>query len=171
MANLIDTYLTDIRTKILANQNLCKYIYYNSRNPLAQPDIADTKAVLCDDKRNRKIFFTPFSVDTTDETKTTLTVTVDRFKPDSSTYFEDMVIYFTIACNVRLWELNDGTEGIVLRPNGIWDELNKTFKRERTVGLGKNHFQSGYIQKFNDYFWGYNYCLTAKDFPILGQDE
>jgi hypothetical protein len=73
---------------------------------------------------------------------------------------------FIIACNVRLWGLDDGSNEIRLRVNGIWDELNNTFKRQSTVGIGKNNFKYGRIQKWNDNFWGYSYCLEAKDFPL-----
>jgi hypothetical protein len=166
MAEGIDKYLNDILTKIYANQNLCKYLFYDVRNPLAQATIANTK-VLKDDKDNQKIFITPFTVDVTDKTKTTLTIMINDFQLDSDTkYYEDMTVEFIIACNVRLWELDDGSNEVKLRVNGIWDELSKTFKRKATVGIGKNNFKSGRLQKFNDYFWGYSYCLEAKDFPL-----
>ena len=168
MAEGLDRYLNDILSKIYSNQNLCKYLYYDVRNPLAQSDIADTSR-LKKDKTNQKIFVTPFTVDITDRTKTTLHILIDDFKADEkNNYYEDMNIDFIIACNVRLWELEDGSGEIKLRVNGIWEELNKTFKRKSTIGLGKNHFKYGRIQKFNDYFWGYTYCLSAKDFPFLG---
>ena len=171
MAEGIDKYINDILAKIYANQNLCKYLYYDVRNPLAQADIADT-TVLKDNKTNQKIFVTPFTIDNTDRTKTTLTIMVDNFYLDEKTkYYEDMKIDFVIACNVRLWELDDNSGEVKLRVNGIWQELNNTFKRKSTVGLGKNHFNYGKLQKFNDYFWGYTYCLTAKDFPFLGRDS
>ena len=169
MATGIDKYLNDILAKIYANQNLCKYLYYDVRNPLAQSTISDT-SILKTNKQNQKIFVTPFTVDTTDRTKTTLTIMVDKFTIDEkNNYYEDMSIDFIIACNVRLWELDDNSGEVKLRVNGIWEELNNTFKRESTVGLGKNHFDYGKIQKFNDYFWGYIYCLKAKDFPFVGR--
>ena len=167
MASNIDRYLNYLKNTVLSNQNLCKYLYYNDKNPLSQPDIVDTNASLYLDKRNQKLFVTPFTFDVTDQTKTTLTIMIDNFRIDNkSNYYEDINVYFIIACNVRLWELDDGSGEVKLRVNGVWDELNRTFKRQYGVGLGKNHFQNGRIQKFNDYFWGYTWCLSATDFPF-----
>jgi len=169
LAEGLDKYLNDILSKIYDNQNLCKYLYYDNRDPLSRPDIADT-SILKTNKTNQKIFVTPFSVDTTDRTKTTLTIMFDKFYIDgSNTYYEDLSIDFVIACNVRLWELDDGSDEVKLRVNGIWQELNNTFKRQGTVGLGKNHFSYAKLEKYNEYFWGYTYCLKAKDFPFVGR--
>lgn len=168
---MLDKYLSDLRDKVLSNQKLCKYLYYDNRDPLSQPDITDTKEAIFSDKRRQRLFVTPFTVDVTDQTKTTLTIMLDNFSIDpKNNYYEDLSVYFVIACNVRLWELDDGDNGeIRLRVNGIWEELNNTFKIQGNIGLGKNYFSYGRIQKFNDYFWGYTYCLSAKDFPFIGR--
>jgi hypothetical protein len=159
----LDKYYNDILTKIYANQNLCKYLYYDVANPLAQPNITNT-SVLKTNKTNQRIFVTPFSFDTTDKVKSTLHVMINDFEIDRTNYyFEDMSIDFIICVNVRIWELNDGTGEIKIRANGIWEELNNTFGKQRTVGVGKNVFKYGKIQKFNDFFWGYIYCLSGKD--------
>jgi hypothetical protein len=88
---------------------------------------------------------------------------------EKNMYYDNMSVDFIIACNVRLWELDDGSNEVLLRVNGIWDELNNIFKRQATVGIGKNNFKYGRIQKWNDYFWGYTYCLEAKDFPLISR--
>lgn len=169
MAVGIDKYINDILSKIYANQNLCKYLYYDTRNPLAQPDIVDTK-ILKTNKENQRIFITPFTIDVTDITKTTLTIMIDNFHIDEqNNYYDDISVDFIIACNVRIWELDDGSGEVKLRVNGIWDELNHTFKRKSTVGIGKNNFKKGKIQRFNDCFWGYLYSLEAKDFPLYSR--
>jgi hypothetical protein len=41
----IDKYLNDILAKIYLNQNLCKYLYYDVKNPLAEPEITDTTII------------------------------------------------------------------------------------------------------------------------------
>lgn len=159
----LDKYYNDILTKVYANQDLCKYLYYDVLNPLAQSTIADT-TILKKDKTNQRIFVTPFNIETTDKVKSTLHIMVDEFQLDKTNlYFEDMTIDFVICSNVRIWELNDNSGEIKLRVNGIWNELNETFRRSRTVGMGKNVFQYGKIQRFNDYFWGYIMSMSAKD--------
>jgi hypothetical protein len=38
----LNDYINIVLNKILANQDLCKYIYYDVDEPLLQSDIADT---------------------------------------------------------------------------------------------------------------------------------
>jgi hypothetical protein len=170
MIGTLDEYLDFLKDKVLANQNLCKYLYYDDKNPLSKDDISNTKQAIFKDKKRQRLFVTPFTVDTTDVTKTTLTIMLDRFEIDSKNmYYEDLEVSFIIACNVRLWELADEEDKVKLRVNGIWEELNNTFKKQGNIGLGKNYFKYGRIQKFNDWFWGYTFCLSAKDFPFVGR--
>jgi len=162
----MDKYLNDILDKIYANQNLCKYLLYDDANPLSHADISDT-SVLRTDKKNQRIFVTPFSVDTTDKVKSTLHIMLNNFEiDDKNMFYEDMNIDFIICCNVRIWELNDGSGDVKIRCNGIWTELCNSFKRQMTVGVGKNHFDYGKVQRYNDFFWGYLFSLSAKALPI-----
>jgi len=64
----IDKYLNDILDKIYANQNLCKYLFYDDPNPLSHTDIVDT-TILKRDKQNQRIFVTPFIIEKTDKAK------------------------------------------------------------------------------------------------------
>jgi len=164
----VDRYLNNIKTKLLSNQSICKYLYYDLDNPLAEADISDT-SILITDKDNQKIFFTPFTLDSTDSQKTTLTIMVDNFDLDNRTnYYKKMDITFLVMCHKKLWELNDGSNEIKLRVNGIWHELNGIFNnKSNIVGLGRAIFDYSKIVQFNDYFWGYRYCLSVKDFPDL----
>lgn len=166
MATGIDKYINDILTKIYANQNLCKLLYYDVDDPLSQADIVDT-TVLRTNKENQRIFVTPFSIDTEDEVKSKLHIMINNFNIDEkNTFFEDLSIDFIICTNVRIWELNDGSNEVSIRVNKIWDELSLTFKRQNTVGMMKNHFDYGKVQKFSDWHWGYIYCLQATQLPL-----
>jgi hypothetical protein len=162
----IDKYLNDILAKIYDDQEICKLLLYDDVNPLSHADISDT-TVLRTNKNNQRIFVTPFIIETADKVKTTLHIMLNDFGIDEKNmFYEDMTIDFIISCNVRIWELNDGSGDVKLRVNGIWDRLSHLFKRQNTVGVGKNHFMYGKVSKFSDYFWGYTYCLSSKNLPI-----
>ena len=169
MATGIDKYINDILTKIYANQDLCKLLYYDDRNPLSQSDLADT-SVLKTDKLNQRIYITPFSFETTDKTKSTLHIIVNNFELDENTkYFNDLEIDFVICINVRLWEIFDGSDETKTRLSLIVDELLNTFNRQQSKGIGKNHFQFGKIQKFNDWFWGMYLSFRLMEMPTYIQ--
>ena len=168
MATGIDKYLNSIKTKILANQNLCKYLYYNQRNPLSQSDLGAT-SIICTDKLNQKLFFTPYTEDSDSDAKSTLNVVVTEFELDQrSKYFKDVKIEFIIMVHHDLWMLDDGSGDILLRPNAIWNEINRTFYDHRSA-MGKDLFKySGLIRARNGYYSGYRYCMETKDIPLLG---
>lgn len=162
----LDKYLNDILTKIYANQNLCKYLYYDNQTPLSMTDIADT-TVLFTDKDNQKIFTTPFSVDNADYMKSTLTINVYDARVDQgNVFYKDIRVDFHVISHVRLWELTADSGECKLRPNGIVHELNNLFLRQSTVGIGKNQYS--YMRNVypNQWFAGYRYCLSGKDFVL-----
>ena len=167
MSTGIDRYLNDIKIKILANSNLCRLLYYNSDNPLAEADLPDT-SILYSDKLNQKLFFTPFIDDSDSEAKSTLNVVINNFKLDSATkYFKDISIDFIVMIHNDLWILDDGSGEIKLRANAIWKELNETFFEHRTA-MGKNLFEySKMVRTKDNLYSGYIFCSTATDLPLL----
>jgi hypothetical protein len=163
----IDKYLNDIRTKIYASTPLCKLLYHDTDNPLAGANLSPNNSIIYTDKENKKLFFTPFTLDNADVTKSTLTIFVDNFRLDKkNTYFKSMNIHFVIAVNNRIWELDDNSGELKLRPNLIIYYLNEIFNRQRTVGLGVNNFDRARIFYPNPYFSAYEYVLEAVDFTL-----
>ena len=78
--------------KIYTSQNLCKYLYYDVKNPLSYADFSYT-SILFTDADNKKIFTTPFSIDNADTQKSTLTINVSysRVVPDN-VYFKNVKV-------------------------------------------------------------------------------
>ena len=167
MSTGIDKYLNDIKDKILTNSNLCKLLYHNTDNPLAEVAVA-TPTLLYTDKENQKLFFTPFTDDSDSEAKTTLHVVVSEFKLDQpSKYFKDLSIDFIVMIHNSLWLLDDGSGEIKLRANAIWKELNDTFFDHRSA-IGKNLFDYSKIVRTKDNLYnGYVFCSRATDIPLL----
>ena len=160
----MDTYIQAIIDTIYTSQNLCKYLYYDQRNPIFLPDLEPS--VLMSGRMNQRIFVTPFNVETTDIAKTTLHILINNFELDQeSKYYEHIDVDFIICMNTRLWELNDDSGNTKLRISGIIEELLLLFNRQRITGLlGKNFIDYGKIMKFNDYYWGYSLSFKSLRF-------
>lgn len=162
----LDKYMNDILAKIYTNQNLCKYLLYDSSDPLSLPDIVNTK-ILYDDKSNQRILDTPFNMAIVNTEYTTLTINVNDASIDrSSPYYKDIEIEFFIICTYRNWNLSAGMGESILRPNGIVHELSNLFSQQRTVGLGKNNIVK--LSKIypNQVVGGYRMCVNATDFIL-----
>jgi len=159
----LDKYMNDILTKIYADQNLCKYLLYDSPDPLALATISDTK-VLYDDKDNQRIYDTPFNVGIVNNDFTTLTINVNDATLDKSIYYKNIEIEFFVICSYRNWNLTSASGVSALRPNAIITELMDLFSREHTVGIGNNHL--GRLQKLypTENVGGYRLTFKGMDF-------
>lgn len=159
----LDKYMNDILTKIYTNQNLCKYLLYDSPDPLSLTDIPDPK-ILYDDKNNQRILDTPFNISIVNNEFTTLTINVNDATLDRSVFYKDIEIEFFVICSYRNWNLNANVGESKLRPNGIVTELMNLFSREHTVGIGNNHM--GRLQKIfpNANVGGYRLTFRGMDF-------
>jgi hypothetical protein len=167
VSSYLDKYMNDILTKIYANQNLCKYLYYDTPNPLSLATISDTK-ILYDDKDNQRIYDTPFNMSIMNKDFTTLTINVNTASIDETVFYKDIEIEFFIICSFRDWNLTAASGVSALRPNAIISELTTLFSRKSTVGIGKNHM--GTLSKMfsNGVVGGYRLSLSGMDFITNG---
>jgi hypothetical protein len=167
MAQGIDNYLNQIAIKIYSNQNLCKLLYYiETDNPLNEPNLVDT-SIIRTNKINRSLYFEPFTWQFPEIACAWLFVEVTNFKPDEGNiYFKNMSINFLVVVANSLWEINDGSNEIKMRPNMIIYELNSLFNNKRITGIGHNFIRRGDLIKFNELYSGYLYAISAHDFTL-----
>lgn len=116
---LLSKNLISILNEIKKNQNLCKYLYYNTTNPVAESDF-DTSCLLvgCDVPR---LFPYPFVVTSSDEEICKIHV----YYPNGqfvNRVVENSIIYFDIICAKTLWLTNSG-----VRPYEIMTEVLNSF--------------------------------------------
>lgn len=145
--------MNEILTKLLSNQNLCKYIYYPVSSPLTQPTITDTK----------KLLFTyispiPILPSVTDTAKSFIIVTLDDFNLGKS--FKVSKVVFDIVCHVDLWKIDGGK----LRPFRIMHEIDTLYNEQRIFGIGKLNFDGGRRIIINDKFQGYQLRYRVYEF-------
>lgn len=164
LVNLND-YANTIIDIILADQDLCKYLYYDDDNPLALADISDTTVLSDKNNPDRRIFAIPFNSDVHSQQKTTLHIEIEH--PDNSgndTYYKKVNIGFILLCHYHLWELYTADGSVSLRPNLIVSKLVELFHKEKSIGVGHAHLASQKPIYLNDEVAGYKIVFKNIDF-------
>jgi hypothetical protein len=144
-----------IRDMLLANQNLCKLLYYNERDPLSQPTISNTKVL---DMEN--LFPMPKMPDIETKKQSILDYYFNISEPwTENPFFRKTYLTFDIIIHLDLWLIKDA-----LRPYSILNEIDEMFNNKYINDLsGKNIYANdAKVLKYSDMFYGYHmiYDLT-----------
>ena len=104
----LNTNINKILMKLIESQNLCKYLYYNTANPLSEADLVDPSQLLY-----LKIYPYPTStkifVDTNGNpiASTAINVIFDDYKlGTTNNKFKNGKLGFIILCHTSLWRLD-----------------------------------------------------------------
>jgi hypothetical protein len=141
--------------KMMENQTLCKYLWYDDKNPLAQPDIVDTSVLLM-----TKIHPMPFDV--TQSIETTDSCQVRVYFPSvqfNNRVVENPIMSFDVIVAKNLWLVNTGLERKV-RPYEIASQILNTFDERRYGNLGTLKFNGARHLAINEKFDAWQ--LTAR---------
>ena len=149
--------------KLIENGNLCKYLYYNSADPLSESSLVDpTSSILY-----KKIFPYPTAIETFKEdsdgipvASSIINVLFDNFKLGTKNHkFKSGDLTFIILCHISLWKLSTSE----LRPFCLLNEIDEMFSEQRVIGIGKGEFERcGLI--WQDNYSGYK--LTYKNYEF-----
>jgi hypothetical protein len=160
----LDNYINIVLAKILADQDLCKYIYYDVDQPLSQATITDTSILSDRYSADRRIFATPFDPDIHGTQQTSIHIELSQSERTDSTYYKSVNISFIILSHNHLWELYTADASISLRPNKIVSKLFELFNRQQSIGIGSPHFSEIEPIYFNDTVSGYKVTFENVDF-------
>lgn len=162
--NEINSNINKVLMKLVGNQNICKYLYYNSSNPLEQSDISNVSSLLYS-----LIFPYPTATEIFKDSdgkpiaSTVINVLFDNFKMGSqNTKFKNGDLIFIILCHTSLWRLSDTSE---LRPFCILQQIDEMFSEQRVIGIGKGEFERCNIVFSDNNYSGYR--LIYKDYEFL----
>jgi hypothetical protein len=148
--------VNNVISSLIQNQDLCKFLYYDTNNPLVEANIVDTSKLIFD-----KIYPIPKLPNTETEAGSFLNVFFDAFKiPQSNSGTKESVILFNIICHIDLWRMK-GTG--MLRPYSILHEIDEMFNNQKIIGIKKLQFDKGRFLYVNDKFSGYqaSYLVTS----------
>jgi hypothetical protein len=145
--DLLDENLLVIIDTVLLNQNLCKYIYYDVDDPLAEDDIPDTQEALM----LKRVLPFPYDPGITIDDQTQLRI----YYPDGNineTAVESIDVHFDIVvAKETLWLINMAGKKQI-RPYRIMKEIVNTFNKKSIITLGQLEFSAFSHRYVNEKF-------------------
>ena len=154
--------INKVLMKLIESQNLCKYLYYDTTDPLSGSDISDTTSLLYD-----KVFPypTPISVfkdaDGIPTASSIINVFFDNYTlGKTNNKFKNGKLVIRVICHMDLWKLDTSQ----LRPYCILNEIDEIFNEQRVVGIGKGEFESCRLILEDENYSGY--ALVYKDYEF-----
>lgn len=145
---------------LLKNGRLKKYLYYNTRDCLNQPELSEEQSL---ELINNNIKIVP-NVPLEGTMQNYIVIHFDDFIPNfSNPEFRDNIIEIDILCHTNLWQL----DGYQLRPYRIAAEIDSLLDKKHLTGIGKTEFQMAKkILIDNDYA---GVCLTYR--VVHGEED
>ena len=132
--------------KIMANERLCKLLYYTDSEALNKPKLTDEQKISLFNKQIRLV--PKLYVDT--PVLNYIIITFDNFIESDNPQFRDNIIEFDIICHFDQWQLKD----FDLRPYRIAAELDTMLNKQRLTGIGLVEFYGAKEILLTDEFAG-----------------
>lgn len=145
-----------ITAELLNNQNLCKYLYYNSSAPLLEPDIENTKETLFGTHINIKPVIPKQEMQGSYVNVITDMILTDEKNPD----FFVVSLRFDILCPINAWEIDDTQ----LRPFAIMEEIDKYMRHSQKSAIGSLESKSAALIAPTADLAGYSIFYTGTEF-------
>lgn len=147
-------YMDEILYKIISNDNITKFIYYNVENPLNQSKLSNPSNLIY-----TKIFPHRFIPNISTDACTYLNIGFSEFKQvsNNSFYTAGNINFFAIS-HKTLWKTNYGNRCIC-----ILDELDSLLQNTR-LGIGKLELTGFGEYWYNNDFGGYYTSYKVYDF-------
>ena len=140
--------------KIMANERLCKLLYYTDVEALNKPKLTDEQKISLFNKQIRLV--PKLYVDT--PVLNYIIISFDNFVESDNPEFRDNIIEFDIICHFDQWQLKD----FDLRPYRIAAELDTMLNKQRLTGIGLIEFYGAKEILLTDEFAGV--CLMYKTY-------
>ena len=140
--------------KIMANERLCKLLYYTDSEALNKPKLTDEQKISLFNKQIRLV--PKLYVDT--PVLNYIIISFDNFIESDNPEFRDNIIEFDIICHFDQWQLKD----FDLRPYRIAAELDTMLNKQRLTGIGLVEFYGAKEILLTDEFAGV--CLMYKTY-------
>lgn len=130
---LMSDNLTLLLSEVIEVPEIVKYLTYNQKNPLSQPNVVSPSSLIL-----KKIHPYPFDPIATTEDCTELRIYYPEGVFDSSGAVVETCVYIDIVVAKTLWLINDGKAAI--RPYMIMKYLFEHFHKKSIGTLGRVEF-------------------------------
>lgn len=148
-----------IMTKLLANKNLLKLIYYNTRDWKEKPDLTaeQIKELVSPDKLVQQISIVP-KLHIHPEKHTYIHISFGQFYPNATNpEYRDNTFHIDIYCHFEDWELGN----YELKPYRIAGEIDAMLDNQHLTGIGELEFIEGRPIVFDENFAGVSLTYLA----------
>lgn len=147
-----------IANKIMQNQNICRLLKYQVRDPFDKekyPDIDGAELI------NKQILIVPKIYDDSTEKMSYITAIFDDFVVNQmNPEFKVSTVRFDIACPYDEWLLNDKS----LRPYLIMQEIDTLFNESKMAGIGTLQFWRADALTLSPWIGGYSMKYKINEF-------
>ena len=140
--------------KFLANDRLCKLLYYTDRNALDKPKLTDDEKI---GLFGQNLKIVP-KVYVDGSVLNYILIIFDNFVESSNPEFRDNIIEFDIICHFDQWQLKD----FDLRPYRIAAEIDSMLNQQKLTGIGEIEFLGASQILLTDEFAGV--CLMYRTY-------
>jgi hypothetical protein len=147
-----------ITDRLIANDNLCKLLYYADKDALSKLTLTDDQKYSLIGDHIKVIPLVPKD----DDLKSYIIVQFDNFSPNSVSdmIYRDHILTFDVVCNTKIWTLDDYT----LRPYAILHEIDQMFNLSKTNSVGPINFIGANSLIINEFFMGFTIAYKVHDF-------
>ncbi|MDH6674432.1 hypothetical protein M2277_005124 [Paenibacillus sp. LBL] len=143
---LLSPNLVQVLNQLIADKEIAKYLFYNQKNPLSQPDIALPATNLM----FKNIFPYPFDLTAAVADSTQIRVYYPNGELHNREIIQDSKIVFDIVVAKSLWLVNDGAA--LLRPYEIMRNIVGLFSDKSVGTVGRINFSRFFHLTVNDKF-------------------
>lgn len=147
-----------IANKLMQNQNICRLLKYQVRDPFDKDKYDDVDGA---ELINKQILIVPKIFDDDTEKTSYIVALFDNFVVTmGNTEFKIATIRFDIACPYEEWLL----DGHTLRPYAIMQEIDNMFNESKMAGIGKVQFYSANPLTLTPWIGGYSMYYKVHEF-------
>lgn len=154
--------------KIIADQDLCKLIYYPDNNPLDQPDINGKKYVL-----DKRLLLLEPKIPLAATEGTYVLIRIPNYRPSKGGYYISSLLLFDIYCHTEVKTIYYKDENGKLKKGNrvllIADRIEKIMEN-LGIGVGQDNLNGGgEVANNNATFSGHSIGYVNVDFRNQGR--
>lgn len=155
---VMGTNAFNMANKLMQNQNLCRLLKYQVRDPFDTEKYENVDGVLL---LNKQIMITPKIWDESTEKTSYIVALFNTFMTNTiNKDYKIDIISFDVACPYDEWVLN----GHSLRPYLIMEEIDKMFNGAQMAGIGTLEFIRADRNVFTQQIGGYTMQYRINEF-------
>lgn len=147
-----------IANKILADDDICKLLYFTDSNPLSHDNLSeDEKNALL----NKNILLVPKVPENDDIKGSYILILYDGFNQNlANPQFKDADLLFIIVCPPENWIINESS----LRPFMIMSRVDELFGNKKIANIGNLQFVKADRFVLNSQLTGYGLTYSTYEF-------